>query len=674
MFSLFFLLPHFTNTLASPASGGMGLDGAAHSSNRYVVDIVLFNHELEILFARLHELSPVVDQFFIFEAHTSFTGIAKPLLYETNKDVYERFAKKVTHVVFPALGINCTANSGFSCEKQYRRFAYTTAVATLVARGINHDVVLYADMDEIPRREVVLGLKAGKHKLPASFWLNTYKFSMHYIAHGSISQLSHAEATTSLEFVKMWSTCHPASNLEDCVHKERFRSKHNPIENAGWHLSTFGSVHDIWVKCRATSDNDRRLTVHEIETRLKRGMAMYQPLKQPPRYKYCDLPSDLPHLFADYPACAAEWLGRYSKGSGGSVNVKEPDHSECGITFKKVHYIDILASTFNPPSKKNEDMDIAAAEIAAESADEKAAASPNELPLQRKHETGAPKPNMSASLSRSPWTQGIANGCYHIFLDCGSNVGVHGRFLFEPHKYPKSKFAHEFDTIFGVDRTLQNICVFAFEPNPKHNGTQSTTQRAYSKMGWRYYYMPFAVSDRNGSLTFYHNSDIGHGNLYEEWGFSIHRSEGTATNPTLTLSQEISVNMIDLSRWLQTEIAGRFIPPKNKYNQGDPKVIIKMDIEGSEYKTLWGLYQTGAVNLVSEFYGETHSNTYPQLIGGKNYTSKDELNVFFQSLTANIRKDGGPSWRTFDDEEYLHDGAVYPDPIDPTTWMMSWPN
>ena len=157
MFSLFFLLPHFTNTLASPASGGMGLDGAAHSSNRYVVDIVLFNHELEILFARLHELSPVVDQFFIFEAHTSFTGIAKPLLYETNKDVYERFAKKVTHVVFPALGINCTANSGFSCEKQYRRFAYTTAVATLVARGINHDVVLYADMDEIPRREVVWG-------------------------------------------------------------------------------------------------------------------------------------------------------------------------------------------------------------------------------------------------------------------------------------------------------------------------------------------------------------------------------------------------------------------------------------------------------------------------------------------------------------------------------------
>ena len=29
----------------------------------------------------------------------------------------------------------------------------------------------------------------------------------------------------------------------------------------------------------------------------------------------------------------------------------------------------------------------------------------------------------------------LGDGCYHIFLDMGANVGVHGRFLLEPDKY-----------------------------------------------------------------------------------------------------------------------------------------------------------------------------------------------------------------------------------------------
>ena len=62
----------------------------------------------------------------------------------------------------------------------------------------------------------------------------------------------------------------------------------------------------------------------------------------------------------------------------------------------------------------------------------------------------------------------LGNGCYHVFIDAGSNVGVHGRFLFEPTKYPKSVFAKKFNVLFGKHWTCQNICVFAFEPNPKH--------------------------------------------------------------------------------------------------------------------------------------------------------------------------------------------------------------
>jgi len=30
----------------------------------------------------------------------------------------------------------------------------------------------------------------------------------------------------------------------------------------------------------------------------------------------------------------------------------------------------------------------------------------------------------------------LGDGCYHIFLDVGSNIGIHARFLYEPDRYP----------------------------------------------------------------------------------------------------------------------------------------------------------------------------------------------------------------------------------------------
>lgn len=59
----------------------------------------------------------------------------------------------------------------------------------------------------------------------------------------------------------------------------------------------------------------------------------------------------------------------------------------------------------------------------------------------------------------------LGDGCYHVFIDVGSNIGVHGRFLYEPDKFPKSTssvatFAEE----FGTQRDNRDYCVFAFEP------------------------------------------------------------------------------------------------------------------------------------------------------------------------------------------------------------------
>ena len=43
----------------------------------------------------------------------------------------------------------------------------------------------------------------------------------------------------------------------------------------------------------------------------------------------------------------------------------------------------------------------------------------------------------------------LGDGCYHVFLDVGSNIGVHARFLYEPDLFPEPRssvatFAKEF--------------------------------------------------------------------------------------------------------------------------------------------------------------------------------------------------------------------------------------
>ena len=101
----------------------------------------------------------------------------------------------------------------------------------------------------------------------------------------------------------------------------------------------------------------------------------------------------------------------------------------------------------------------------------------------------------------------MGDGCYHVFLDVGSNRGVHGRFFFEPELYLRSKFAKRFQSILpDTIKRRKTACVFAFEPNPLHAPTQRQTMKKYRAMGWRYTYVGAAASDASGNLTFWQNN------------------------------------------------------------------------------------------------------------------------------------------------------------------------
>jgi FkbM family methyltransferase len=263
----------------------------------------------------------------------------------------------------------------------------------------------------------------------------------------------------------------------------------------------------------------------------------------------------------------------------------------------------------------------------------------------------------------------LGDGCYHVYLDVGSNIGVHGRFLLEPKKYPKASKAHGlFNKHFGVPsmRDNRDICVFAFEPNPALKDRHRVIENAYKALGWKYIPIHAGVSDQEGSLTFYHQDDANRGEL----GFSSDPRSGRKTTA-------VEVPVIRLSSWLREHIHDRLLP-KMVYGASDihPKVVMKLDIEIMEYIVLPDLlFSSVLCETVDHIFGEFHNlekfppvNLKPNEMTGrgglqlKDVTEKRQYEVNLLKAFHSLRS-GDCKTREFqllDDESYWADGLPLP--------------
>jgi Methyltransferase FkbM domain len=198
-----------------------------------------------------------------------------------------------------------------------------------------------------------------------------------------------------------------------------------------------------------------------------------------------------------------------------------------------------------------------------------------------------------------------ADICYHVFLDVGANIGVHCQFLFEPDKYPAAQPSSDaFDRYFGKERDNCDFCCFEFEPNQKHIAALKNVSIAYSKQGWRFHIQNVGVSDVEEQKYFFHQGD----EAQNEWGFSERQQNSDVVS--LTVAQTTKV--IRLSSWITQHLSSRIVPSSTfgNYSHG-PRVVMKMDIEGSEYDVLPDLFSSGALgqnidHLFGEFHGDIH--------------------------------------------------------------------
>ena len=183
------------------------------------------------------------------------------------------------------------------------------------------------------------------------------------------------------------------------------------------------------------------------------------------------------------------------------------------------------------------------------------------------------------------------DGCYHIYLDVGSNVGIQVRKLFEPKLYPNANILSVFESYFGPaddnGNREETVCAIGFEPNARHTPALLDVEQAHKACGWRsHFYTETAAAHDYGTIEFFSDNDMTH----REWGGSIvAKSGGKATG---------TAKKMRLADYVIERILTRNIP--ESVSTRKPSILMKMDIEGSELEVLTDMIVSGALQVKTE--------------------------------------------------------------------------
>ncbi len=130
----------------------------------------LFN-EIDLLELRLNELWDVVDVFVIVEARQTFTGNPKPMCYLEHTDRLAKYAHKIRYVMVDAFPPGMS-NWG---KEEYQR----NAIKKKLSDTEPDDILIFSDLDEIPRASVVQSIVAKGIKPKEVYCLSLDWYSFH---------------------------------------------------------------------------------------------------------------------------------------------------------------------------------------------------------------------------------------------------------------------------------------------------------------------------------------------------------------------------------------------------------------------------------------------------------------------------------------------------------------
>ena len=195
-----------------------------------IIDCFTFYNELDMLTYRLNILNDVVDYFVLVEATHTHVGKEKPLFYQENKQLFEKFNHKIIHVVvddflhkFPNIDIE--KDEQWINEK-FQRDCILRGLDTLSLQS--NDVITITDLDEIPNPKILEQIKNNDVIVD----INILEMDFYYynLTSKMDHQWHHSKILTFQKYNELNITCNEI-RFYNC----------QIIKNAGWHLSYFGN-------------------------------------------------------------------------------------------------------------------------------------------------------------------------------------------------------------------------------------------------------------------------------------------------------------------------------------------------------------------------------------------------------------------------------------------------
>jgi beta-1,4-mannosyl-glycoprotein beta-1,4-N-acetylglucosaminyltransferase len=222
-----------------------------------VADAFIFFNELDLLDIRLNILNDNVDYFVLIESTVSHAGKDKPLYYNENKHLFEKFNHKIVHCIVDDtpntfaearkafmnpkddlhknILMHCLTTSNTAGEEQWLRefYQHESIRRGLMMAGLDdNDLVFNSDVDEMWNPD---------NQYPIDDY-NVIKLKQHVMT--GFLNLRSSEEWFGTYYTKYKNIKNASANHLDTVSK----TQHLFLDNGGWHFTYQGGLERIKTK------------------------------------------------------------------------------------------------------------------------------------------------------------------------------------------------------------------------------------------------------------------------------------------------------------------------------------------------------------------------------------------------------------------------------------------
>lgn len=241
--------PSLRRNVSDEACRRSGAFRGLRASPAFIVDVVIFGYDLDVLELRLHELDDVVDLWFVVEMPWNHRGARKPLLWKeaAHTERFKEFRDRVVSVVVDRLPPGMKQNHGpvaiGSFDYEVLQMIHGVAKVSCILEDLRKQGVLeagnvmmcYGDADEIPHPENVHLLRhCVPKKLPIN---NAIWMPMGLMMRACATDFPVIGLPYSLAFPVF----HDAFRLKE-IQRRNLGAAHDPSRLhllGGWHLTNY---------------------------------------------------------------------------------------------------------------------------------------------------------------------------------------------------------------------------------------------------------------------------------------------------------------------------------------------------------------------------------------------------------------------------------------------------